>query len=311
MKRFTALLLILAMMTGCLVTGCENRDRRRDRDRDREEEEEDEDDDEDEDDGEGLITPRQSLTLEPQHDLSDVDERFTFDDFYAEPIDTPWVLENNIPFTTGNINTYYSLYLYSGYSGDRSLIGADVLNNVATITRPVVRHYPAEQDGYTVYEVSYTETFPHRARMPNGSTSGMMWRYHGVEFLDYYTGTVYPVINMSSDTDSFCVSGNVFFEGDEYTVYYYEFRESEEVSDDLTTDANGDTIWEVTYVEYHTAYFIVPNGYDGIVMYVYTADDSAMSFEDALAEDDPYYTPPAVFDGNIDDYAFISIAELG
>ena len=40
-------------------------------------------------------------------------------------------------------------------------------------------------------------------------------------------------------------------------------------------------------------------------------NDSDMSFEDALAEDDPYYTPPSVFDGNVDDYAFISIAELG
>ena len=46
MKRFTALLLILAMMSGCLVTGCENRDRRRERDRHRDEEDEDDDEDE-------------------------------------------------------------------------------------------------------------------------------------------------------------------------------------------------------------------------------------------------------------------------
>ena len=304
MKRFTALLLILAMMTGCLVTGCENRDRRRDRDRDREEEEEDEDEDEDEEE----TSSRQSLTLAPQHDLTNVDERFTFDDFYADPVDTPWVLENNIPFTNGNVNTYYSLY---PYTGSYNLTDDQVLSNVATISRPIVRHYPAEQSGYTVYEVTYTETFPHRIMVDGASPSGYMWRYHGVEFLDYYTGTVYPVINMSSETDSFCVSGNVFFEGEQYTVYYYEFREDEQLNDDLTTDNNGNTIWESTYVEYHTAYFIVPDGYDGVVMYVYTADDSDMSFEDALAEDDPYYTPPSVFDGNVDDYAFISIAELG
>ena len=49
MKRFTALLLILAMMTGCLMTGCDQSSRRN-RDRDREEEEEDEDDDDDDED---------------------------------------------------------------------------------------------------------------------------------------------------------------------------------------------------------------------------------------------------------------------
>jgi hypothetical protein len=307
MKRFTALLLILAMMTGCLMTGCDQSSRRN-RDRDREEEEEDEDDDDDDEEEE--TTSGRSHDLSPQHDFNNVDERFSFDNYYAEPITgEPWVIENNIPFTTGNVNTYYSLY---PYTGNYDLMeSANVLSNVATITRPIVRHYPAEQQGYTIYEVTYTETFPHRVAMPNGVSTGMMWRYHGVEFLDYYTGMVYPVINLSSETESFCVSGNVFYEDEQYTVYYYEFREAEEVSDNWTTDPAGNDIWEVTYVEYHTAYFVVPNGYDGIVMYVYTADDSDTSFEEALAEDDPYFTPPEPFEGNIDDYTFISIADLG
>lgn len=305
MKKFAAFILILSMLSGCLLTSCEDTSRRRDRERDRQEEDDDEDD-EDEDDEEP--TSRQPLSLSPQHDFNNVDERFTFDDFHAEAVDTPWVLENNIPFTTGNVNTYYSLY---PYTGNHNLTNDEVLSNVATITRPIVRHYPAEQPGYTIYEVSYTETFPHRLRLTGGTSANIMWRYHGVEFLDYYTGTVYPVINLSSQTESFCVSGNVFFEGEQYTVYYYEFREADSISEDTTTDSNGNTIWENTYVENHTAYFVVPNGYDGIVMYVYTADDSDMSFADALAEDEPYYTPPSVFDGNVDDYAFISIAELG
>lgn len=313
MKKFAAFILILSMMTGCLMTGCDNSNSRsRRRDSDREEEEEDDDEDEEEE-----TSSRETLPQGPQHNLSYVDESFSFDDFYAEPVDMPWVLENNIPFTTSPvINTYYSLYLVSGYSGNYSEIDTTNLNTVATITRPVVRHYPSDTPGYTIYEVQYTETFPHRIIMPTGSNGGLMWRYHGVEFLDYYTGTMYPVINMSSDIDSFRVSGDVYYNNEQYSVNYYEFRDCEEAEDSISTDSNGNTVWETTYIEHHTAYFEVPNGYDGIVMCVYVADDSDTGFAEAMAEDSPYFTPPEQFDGpesdrNIDDYVFISIAELG
>ena len=296
------------------MTGCDSSNRGRDRGREDTADNEDSDEDEDE---EEETTTRETLPQGPQHSLSNVDETFHFDDYYADPVETPWVLENNIPFTTSPvINTYYSLYLVSGWDGNYTEIDTTSLNNVATITRPVVRHYPADTPGYTIYEVQYTETFPHRIIVPSGRSGGMMWRYHGVEFLDYYTGTMYPVINMSSDIDSFRVSGNVFYNGEQYTVYYVEHRECEALDDTLTTDDDGNTVWEHTYVEHHTAYFIVPNGYDGIVMCVYVADDSDCSFEDAIAEDDPYFTPPEQFDGpdsnrNMEDYVFISIAELG
>ncbi|MCQ2504148.1 MAG: hypothetical protein MJ103_02825 [Saccharofermentans sp.] len=304
MKKFAAYILILSMLTSS-VMACSNNNRRDDPERDGATNEEDGGRRRDRD---NIIRP--SMQLEARHDFSYVDERYTFDTFTAEAPETPWVLENNVPFTTAAaIPTYYSLYLYNGYT--YSEIDADVQSNVATITRPIVRHYPAEQAGYTIYEVSYVETFPHRAIIPAGASCNMMWRYHGVAYLDYYTGTTYPYINMNTTTDSFCVSGTILFNGEEYEVYYYSYRENNVISDDTETDENGNTIWSTTYVETLTDYFIVPDGYDGLVMYVYTADDSDFSFEDALAENSPEYTAPEIFSENFDDYSFISIAELG
>lgn len=58
-----------------------------------------------------------------------------------------------------------------------------------------------------------------------------------------------------------------------------------------------------------TSYFLVPAGYDGIVMFVYVADDTDRPVEEVLAENNPYFTPADYFgdDENPDDYVFIGI----
>ena len=311
MKRFTALILSISLLSCFLMTSCEDRnDNRRERAREEEEEEDEEEDDD------IITTSRNSAPLEPQHDLTNVDVEYEFDDFYADYSGTPWVLENNIPFTHGNVNTYFNQFLISGYGGSYSEISTDVINNVATIYRPQVRHYPAEEPGYVIYEISYTEVFPMSCVVPSGSSSSTMWSYHNVGYLDYYTGVKYPLIDMSTDIDSFCVSGDVIYNGQTYNVSYYEFREDEETVNETTTDSEGRSIWNYTCCIHTTSYLVVPEGYDGIVMYVYIVDDSDRSFDDVIADNTPEYSEPGLFgapgsDEKVEDYVFLSIAELG
>ena len=298
MKRYIALILAAAVAVCWTITSCSN-------DRSIESTEETEE-----------TTRRIREPLEPQHDLSNVDTTMEFDDFYVEYEGDPWVLRNNIPFTTGNVNTYYSQYLVNNVNGRYAEIESEQLNNVATIYMPRVRHYPADRDGYTIYEISYQEVFPHRITIPNQYFSdGTFWSYHEVGFLDYYTGNEYPTISMSADIDSFKVYGNVIYNGQTYEVEYYEFREDEH-QDSNVVEEDGTYIWEDTVIINSTVYFIVPNGYDGIVMYIYIADDSDQPFEEAIGGNEPEFSDATVFgspgnDEDLEDYAFISIAELG
>lgn len=313
-------------MTGCLVTGCENRSNRRERDRSRhrEEEEDDDDDDDEEDEDEddrdsdrdSLVRPNgPSGNTTPLFETQSVDETMQFDTICADPVDTPWVLENNIPFTTSNyINTYFNEFVVS-YSQD-SEIPTEILNNVATIARPTVRHYPADEPGYTVYEITYTESFPTRAVVPDNTSCSLSWWYHDVQYVDYYTGTLFPYINMDADTNSYCVYGDIVYDGQTYTVYHYSFRDYDVITDRRVTDSDGREVWEYTQEIYMTDYFIVPDGYDGIVMCVFTTDDSDLPYDELIAQSFPYYVEPHVFndpayDDYLEDYQFWSIVELG
>jgi hypothetical protein len=133
--------------------------------------------------------------------------------------------------------------------------------------------------------------------------------YHGVGFLDYYTGTTFPTINLSTQIDSFSVTGKVIWNGKTYDMGYYEFRETEWISS-TSEPADGNRIIKKELATItSTSYFIVPEGYDGIVMYVYVADDTNMSVEEVLADNTPYYTEAGFFgdDENPDDYVFIGI----
>lgn len=318
MKKFTALLLIFATMTGCLVTGCENRSNRRERDRSRDREEEEEDDEEDEDprhdSRNDLVRPSVDNDDPPLYITEGVDVTQEFDPVSAEPVDTPWVLANNIPFTTANvINThFYEVLMDPTWSYE---IESDILNDTATIQRPIVRHYPAEDPEYTVYEISYSEYFHTRAVVPDQNYT-FTWTYHDVNFVDYYTGTVYPVINLSSDIESFCVYGDVTYENETYTIYYYSYRDCVPESDEVVTDDDGRQVREYDMTIYYTNYFIVPNGYDGIVMCIYTAYDEDMTFEEMMEGNTHYFEGPHIFgepgyDEAIEDYAFLNIVELG
>lgn len=253
----------------------------------------------------------------PSFEADPVDVTIEFDTVYVDEVDTPWVLENNIPFAHGNVTTYFNQFVTTG--SDRSELqevpGSEVYNNQGILARPTVTHYPAEQDGYTVYEINYSEYYPMSMYVPEGHNARFHYWYHDVQFLDYYTGIKYPYVALSGGSDSYLVTGDVVYNGETYTVSFYCYRESEFGDDVYTYDENG-TYRECSCIMYYTNYIIVPNGYDGIVMYIYTADDSDLTLEEELAYGTNEYTPPEPFglpenEEYIQDHAFISIAELG
>ena len=81
------------------------------------------------------------------------------------------------------------------------------------------------------------------------------------------------------------------------------------------TDANGNTIGTLTDRIEHTAYFVVPAEYDGLVMFVYVADDSDAPFSEYEENDVAEYSPPVQFgapgsDEYLEDYRFYAIREI-
>ena len=248
--------------------------------------------------------PDYTVARSPHHDLSRVDETMDFgtiDLSYKEA----WGPYQDLRMAHGTIHNYFAYYSLDAYDNRLN----ENLNTVSAISRPTVLEYPADKDGYVIYEVTYTQTFPISSKEPNSSIYMSFFSYHGVGFLDYYTGTTFPTINLSTQIDSFSVTGKVIWNGKTYDMGYYEFRETEWVSSTSEQVDSNHIIRKELATITSTSYFIVPEGYDGIVMFVYVADDTNMSVEEVLADNTPYYTEAGFFgdDEDPDDYVFIGI----
>jgi hypothetical protein len=89
----------------------------------------------------------------------------------------------------------------------------------------------------------------------------------------------------------------------------YEFREQEVLNSNYEQLEDGRVLLTETVKLTSTNYFIVPKGYDGIVMFVYVANDTNTPLADVLADDNPYFTEPGIFgdDEDPNDYVFIGI----
>lgn len=247
--------------------------------------------------------PDYTVARSPHHDLNRVDETKDFGTIDLSYKD-PWGPHQDLRMAHGTIHNYFSFYALDAYDNRVN----ENLNTVSAISRPTVLEYPADKDGYVIYEVTYTQTFPISSKEPN-SIYTAFWSYHGVGFLDYYTGQTFPTINLSTQIDSFSVTGEVVWNGKTYDMGYYEFRESEWVSSTSEQIDSNLIIRKELVTITSTSYFLVPEGYDGIVMFVYVADDTNMSLEEVLADNNPYYTEPGFFgdDENPNDYVFIGI----
>lgn len=247
--------------------------------------------------------PDYTVARSPHHDLNRVDATEDFGSMSFEYKDA-WGAHQNLRMAHGTIHNYFAYYSLD--ANDRRV--NENLSTVSAISRPTVLEYPADRDGYVIYEVTYTQTFPISTKEPS-SVYTAFFSYHSVGFLDYYTGTIYPVINMSTQIDSFSVTGEVEWNGKTYDMGYYEFRETEWL-DSNTEQVDSYTVVRREMVKItSTSYFLVPAGYDGIVMFVYVADDTNRPVEEVLAENNPYFTPADYFgdDEDPNDYVFIGI----
>lgn len=245
--------------------------------------------------------------VRPVFDLSNlppVDATEDFGTYHVNNFNEAWGASQNLQMSNGNIRNFFCDY---AFDSSNNLVNEN-LNYVSTLKRPTVTVFDASKDGYIVYEVVYTQVFPIASKEPS-YVSRSFFSYHGVGYLDFYTGTIFPVINLSTQIDSFSVTGTVEYQGKSYDVAYYEYR-TDEVTDGTTTVTNdGMIVRQCTVTITSTSYFVVPDGYDGILMYVFVADDTNRSVAEVLADDDPYYSAPEPFgdDENVNDYVFIGI----
>jgi len=252
-------------------------------------------------------TTEESHAVLDTRDLPPVEATETFDDYYVQDFDQAWGVDKELRMATGTVKNYFRQYSFNSMN---ELVNEN-LNTIATVSRPVITLYDSQDPGYSVYEVTYSQTFPIISREPT-SVYKSFFSYHNVGYVDFYTGATFPCVNLSTQIDSFCVSGNVIYNGQTYQVSYYEYRETdilESTYETDTVDPNNYHIERCTVQVSTTAYFVVPKGYDGILMYVYVADDTDRPVEQVLEEDCPYFEPPGFFgdDEYVNDYVFFGI----
>lgn len=255
------------------------------------------------------IFPTATTTVElPKFDVSTlprVDATDSFGEYRVPDFDQAWGADKNLRMAYTSVRNYFNYYSLDEYNNQ---INTNI-NYISTITRPSITVYQAEQEGYVVYEVRYSQVFPICTREPYNVTRSL-FSYHGVNYIDFYTGATFPVVNLSTQIDSFMVEGDVIYKGKSYHVQYYEYRTQETLDGGGYSDqGDGYQVMTETLQINSTSYFLVPEGYDGIIMSVYVADDSGTPIEDILADDNPYLEDAGMFgdDEDPDDYVFFGI----
>ena len=248
----------------------------------------------------------------PDFDYKDVDEYRRLDNYELATYDEPWGATHNLRWANGTIKNYFCYYTFDEYDE----INNDNLNNISTISRPRVRVFPADKDGYVMYEVQYTQKFPIRS-LEHGYVSSSMYSFYGVRYIDYYTGTMLPFMNVFDHDKSGGIDIDFVYEGESYGYGFYQFKEQEEEDEGYDRDADGNIITKKTISVTRTDYIIVPEDYDGLLLYVYVADWVSEPRESGDDDDDdekPNREPVTVHDPEpfddeeyIDDYIFFGI----
>lgn len=258
------------------------------------------------DDPTGSTTEESHAVLDTS-EFPPVDVTESFGDYYVADFDQAWAADKELRMATGTVKNYFRQYSFNS----RDELVNENLNTIATVSRPVITLYDSQDPGYSVYEVTYSQMFPIISREPASSYKSF-FSYHNVGYVDFYTGTTFPCVNLSTQIDSFCVTGNVIYDGKSYHVSYYEYRSTDVMDSSYeadTVDPDNYHIERCTVKVSTTAYFVVPKGYDGILMYVYVADDTDRPIEQVLEEDNPYFQEPGIFgdDEIINEHVFFGI----
>ena len=242
----------------------------------------------------------------PSHDLSKVDVKATYDDFYVEDFSKPWGSDKNLRLVNSDVDNYF---VYVSLDAGNNMVNEN-LNYMSTVTKPTIQVYRNEDyPGCLIYEVNYEQIFPIYSRQPSSYYYSSFFSYHNVEFIDFYTGTVIPSVFLSTSINSFGVTGNFVYKGEKYRLDYYEFRHSEVEKSERKTESSGTELLSETVKISSTSHFIVPEFYDGLLMCVYVANDTGRSVQELLEENSPDFCPPEPFgdDENPDDYVFFAI----
>ena len=249
----------------------------------------------------------------PDYDYKNVDEFRDLGTYNLDTADVPWGETHDLRWVNGPIRNYFIYYTFD----ENDEINNENLNNISTISRPRVRVFPADKKGYVMYEITYTQSFPIRS-FEQGYVSSSMYSFYGVRYIDYYTGTMLPYINVFNKDKSGGSEIEFVCDGESYTYGFYEFKAQQEEDEGYDTDEYGNIITKKTISVTRTDYVIVPEDYDGLLMSVYVADwVSVPQDEDGDGNDDnknPNREPvtthdPEPFDDeeNIDDYVFFGV----
>lgn len=246
------------------------------------------------------------LPGKPSHDLSKVDVFKTFDDYTVADIDKPWGSTHKLKMAKGDVDNFF---IYFALDRNNNMLNEN-MNNMSTVTSPRVKVYACEdKPGYITYEVNYEQIVPIYSRQPISGVSRSLFFYHNVSYVDFYSGSTFPVIDLTPEINSFGITGNVIYKGKKYELGYYEFR-SQESADVVAKNEGSSRIIKETIKLKSTAYFIVPEWYDGILMCVYIANDTNRPVAEILADSSTALEQPGPFgdDENIDDYVFFGIS---
>ena len=249
----------------------------------------------------------------PDYDYKNVDEFRDLGTYNLDTADVPWGETHDLRWVNGPIRNYFIYYTFD----ENDEINNENLNNISTISRPRVRVFPADKKGYVMYEITYTQSFPIRS-LEKGYVSSSMYSFYGVRYIDYYTGTMLPYMNVFDKDRSGGVDIDFVYEGESYSFGFYQFKEQQEQDEGKESDDQGNTISKSTISVTRTDYIMVPEDYDGLLMSVYVADwVSVPQDEDGDGNDDnknPNREPvtthdPEPFDDeeNIDDYVFFGV----
>ena len=248
----------------------------------------------------------------PDYDYKTVDEFRQLPSYELDSYDVPWGEKHDLNWVNGTIRNYFCYYTFD--TSDE--INNENLNTISTISRPRVRVFPADRDGYVMYEVTYTQKFPIRS-LEHGLVNSSMFSFYGVRYIDYYTGTMLPYINVFDKDRNGGVEIEFVYEGESYSFGFYQFKENETEDEGYDTDEEGNIITKKTITVTRTDYIIVPEDYDGLLLYVYVADwvsEPRESGDDNDNDEKPNRDPvtvhePEPFDDEeyIDDYVFYGI----
>ncbi len=244
---------------------------------------------------------------EPDYDYKDADHYCRAQDYELDTVDVPWGETHDLHMVNGPIENYFRYYALNSHGG----VVNEVYDGVSTITRPRVRAFPAHKMGYVMYEVSYTQICPINTVM-HGEKDHGTYEFFGVRYLDYYTGTMLPYLNVYDQNKSGGVDMEFIYEGKHYYYGFYQFKNQVEDPDEYSIDEDGNQVLTKTIRATRTDYIIVPEDYDGLLLYVYVGEWTSREppeFEQTTVPVTLLDTQPFNDEVNIDDYVFYGITK--